>query len=77
MGDFGKDITGILTLIIGIAALALVLAHASGFSSDIGALSGAFTSSLGAAEAPANGGGGATLSMSDLTGAGGGFNTMS
>ena len=77
MGDFGKDITQIAVLIIGIAALSIVVGNANGFATDITSIGNVFNSSLqtaSSAGANVQGGGGgmafAPMSMSTMTGAG-------
>lgn len=76
MDSFGKDITQIMVLIIGIAALSIVVGNANGFSTDVGSVGQVFDSSLSTASSAgadvSGGGGGAMqpLSMSTLTGSG-------
>lgn len=77
MDSFGKDITQILVLIIGIAALSIVVGNAGGFSTDVGSVGQVFDSSLATASsagADVSGGGPSSsyqpMSMSTLTGSG-------
>lgn len=77
MGDFGKDITQIAVLIIGIAALSIVVGNSQGFATSVSSVGNVFNSALAtASSAGANvSGGGASsgyqpMSMSTMTGSG-------
>lgn len=76
MGDFGKDITQIAVLIIGIAALSIVVGNAQGFATDVTSIGNVYDNALGTAASAGShvggGGGGVSmpLSMSSMTGAG-------
>jgi hypothetical protein len=78
MGDFGKDITQIAVLIIGIAALSIIVGNAGGFATSVTSVGNVFNSALAtASSAGANvsgGGMGSTsyqpMSMSTMTGSG-------
>jgi hypothetical protein len=50
MGDFAKDITGIVTLLIGAAILALLVGHAAGASTLITSSSSSLNTLLGTVE---------------------------
>lgn len=50
MGDFGKDITSIVTLLIGVALVALLVGHAAGTGSLIAASTSGLNELLGTVE---------------------------
>jgi len=79
MGDFGKDITQIAVLIIGIAALSIVVGNAQGFATAVTSVGNVYNSALGTAASAGsmvtggNGGMGASsmpMSMTTMTGSG-------
>lgn len=46
LGGFGRDITEIASLFIGVAVIGLLLTNSGGFSKDVGAVSAGFSGIL-------------------------------
>ena len=75
MGDFGRDITQIAVLIIGIAALSIIVGNAQGFATAVTSVGNVYNSALGTAASAGgmvSGGSGMSMpmGMSTLTGSG-------
>jgi hypothetical protein len=73
-----KDFYEILILIIGIAALSIVIGNSTGFATDVGSLGAVYDNALhtaASAGADVSGGGGG-MSAGAISGSGFGFQTM-
>jgi hypothetical protein len=68
--DWAKDLTNIAVLFIGVAALALLVSHAQGTTSIIGATTGGFGSLLSTVENPQGGNGSMGNSGNAMSGSG-------
>jgi hypothetical protein len=74
-----KDFYEILILIIGIAALSIVIGNSTGFATDVGSLGDVYDNALhtaASAGADVSGGGGGGMSAGAISGSGFGFQTM-
>ena len=69
-----KDFYEILTLIIGIAALSIVIGNSTGFATDVGSLGAVYDNALSTASSAGadvqGGGGGSQMGFSTLSGSG-------
>jgi hypothetical protein len=70
MGSFGKDLTEIAVMLVGVAAMALLVGHAAGTSAVINSVTSGFGGLLSTVELPATASNGPSTNAYSVAGAG-------